>query len=309
MIELAGFVDAHVHMATAGAPLGVTAAELRARGVVAAVEAGTSGAVDFEAAAQGWRAALPTRVFANVVPNGLRGERKSWGEPPPDPVAVLRGLRPDGVKVRLGESPHRDDLQDLLNAQRAAAALGVALMVHVTGARLPPERLLDALRAGDVLTHCYTRSRGKTFAIIDDDGRILKAAWAARERGVAFDVGASGRHFAPEVARAAVTQGFLATFISSDASSWAFLRTIVPDMPEPLHVSAVARILVESGMPFDEALAAVTTRPAAFFGFRLPSRSSDDHVAIDERFQLRRVVRDGTVLFEDNADAPEQTDA
>jgi dihydroorotase len=302
MIELAGFVDAHVHMATTGAPLGVTAAELRARGVVAAVEAGTSGAVDFDAAAQGWRAALSTRVFVNVVPNGLRGERASWGEPPPDPALALQGLRPDGVKVRLGESPHRDDLQDLLNAQSAAAILEVPLMVHVTGARVPPERLLDALRAGDVLTHCYTRSRGKTFAIVDEDGRVLKAAWAARERGVAFDVGASGRHFAQEVARVAVAQGFHATFISSDASSWTFLRTIVPDIPEPLHISAVARILIESGMPFDEALAAVTTRPATFFGFNLPLRGGDDHVAIDESFRLRRVVRNGTVLFEDRSD-------
>jgi len=302
MIELPGFVDAHVHLATKGAPLGVTAAELAARGVVAAVEAGTSGAVDFDEAAAGWRAALPMRVFANVVPTGLRGERQSWGEPPPDPVAVLRGLKPDGVKVRLGESPHRDDLQDLLKAQSAARALGVPLMVHVTGARLPPEKLLDALRPGDVLTHCYTRSRGKTFAIVDDDGRIFGAAWAARERGVAFDVGASGRHFAPEVARAAAAQGFHATFISSDASSWTFLKTIVPDIPEPLHVSAVAQILVEAGTPFEEALAAVTTRPAAFFGFALPQRTADDHVAIDERFRLRRVVRGGAVLFEERSD-------
>jgi dihydroorotase len=299
MIELSGFVDAHVHLATAGAPLGVTAAELAARGVVAAVEAGTSGAVDFEAAAAGWCAAMPMRVFANVVPMGLRGERQSWGEPPPDPLAVMRGLRPDGVKVRLGESPHRDDLQDLLNAQNAALTLGVPLMVHVTGARLPPERLLDALRPGDVLTHCYTRSRGKTFAIVGDDGRVLSAAWAARERGVAFDVGASGRHFAPEVARAAMAQGFHATFISSDASSWAFLKTIVPDIPEPLHVSAVAAVLVDAGMPFEEALAAVTTRPAQFFGFTLPPRNADDHVVVDERFRLRRVVRDGAVVFDD----------
>lgn len=299
MVQLAGFVDAHVHLATEGAPLGVTAEELRSRGVVAAVEAGTSGAVDFDAAAKGWRSAMPVRVFANVVPKGLRGERKSWGEPPPDPLAGLRGLRPDGVKMRLGESPHRDDLRDLLNAQHAAVALGVPLMVHVTGARLPPESLLDALRPGDILTHCYTRSRGKTFAIVDEDGRVLPAAWSARERGVAFDVGASGRYFAPEVARAAVGQGFHPAFISSDASSWAFLRTIVPDMPEPLHIGAVARILVESGMPFEEALAATTTRPAQFYGFTLPPSAADDHVEIDETFRLRRVVRGGEVLFED----------
>jgi hypothetical protein len=64
----------------------------------------------------------------------------------------------------------------------------------------------------------------------------------------------------------------------------------------------VAQILVEAGTPFEEALAAVTTRPAAFFGFALPQCTPDDHVAIDERFRLRRVVRGGAVLFEDPSD-------
>jgi dihydroorotase len=299
MIELAGFIDAHVHLAAEGAALGVLIEDLRLQGVVAAVDAGTCGAVGYAAAARDWRADLPVRVFANVVPTGLAGEKASWGEPPDDPLAALAGLRPDGVKVRLGESAHRDDLADFRNAARAAAALGVPLMVHATNARLAPAALLDALRPGDVLTHCFTRSRGAgTFALLDDGGTPHRAAWAARERGVAFDVGASLRHFAPEVAQAAIAQGFFPDFISSDATSWAFVRRLVPDAPEPLTIAAVARILIAAGMPFERALAATTSAPQRFFGFAPGDASADDHVALDEAFRLRRVVRAGTVLYE-----------
>ena len=299
MIELGGFVDAHVHLATDGALLGVQIADLRLQGVVAAVDAGTCGAVDFDAAARAWRGEMSCRVFANVVPTGLRGEKSSWADPPDDPLAALKGLRPDGVKVRLGESPQRDDLLDLMNSRRAAEALGVPLMVHVTNARIEPAILIDALRSGDVLTHCFTRSRGAgTFSVVDDAGKVVAAAWTARERGVAFDVGASLRHFAPEVAQAAIRQGFHPTFISSDATSWAFVRRLVPDAPEPLTIAAVARILVEAGLPLDRALAATGEAPARFFGFAVPAPAADDHVALDERFRVHRVVRAGRVLYE-----------
>lgn len=297
MIELGGFVDAHVHLATDGALLGVQIDDLRLQGVVAAVDAGTCGAVTYERAARAWRGELPCRVFANVVPTGLAGEKASWADPPDDPLTALEGLRPDGVKVRLGESPHRDDLRDLLSARHAASALAVPLMVHVTNARLDPAALLDALRPGDVLTHCFTRTRGAgTFALLDDDGRVRPAARAAQERGVAFDVGASLRHFAPAVAEAAIAQGFYPDFISSDATSWAFVRRLVPDAPEPLTITAVAGLLVAAGLPFERAVAATTTAPARFFGFAVPTADADDHVAVDERFRVQRVVRAGKIL-------------
>jgi dihydroorotase len=299
MLELSGFVDAHVHLATEGAALGVLIDDLRLQGVVAAVDAGTCGATGFEAAARDWRGRMTVRAFANVVPTGLQGEKASWGEPPDDPLAALRDLKPDGVKVRLGESPQRDDLSDLLNARQAAQALGVPLMVHVTNARLAPATLLDALRPGDVLTHCFTRSRGAgTFALLDDAGQVYRAARAAQARGVAFDVGASLRHFAPEVAQAAIAQGFFPDFISSDATSWAFVRRLVPDAPEPLTIAATARTLIEAGLPFERAVAATTTAPSRFFGFSLGAARADDHVAIDEAFSVRRVVRGGVVLYE-----------
>jgi dihydroorotase len=301
VIELAGFVDAHVHLATEGAALGVLIEDLRLQGVVAAVDAGTCGAVGYDAAARDWRGLMTVRAFANVVPTGLRGEKADWGEPPDDPLAALRGVRPDGVKLRLGESPQRDDLTDLLNARQAAIALGVPLMVHATNARLAPEHLLDALRPGDVLTHCFTRTRGAgTFALLDEDGTVRRAARTAQERGVAFDVGASLRHFDAEVARRAIAQGFFPDFISSDATSWAFVRRLVPDAPEPLTLAAVARILIEGGLPFERAVAATTIAPAAFFGFTLGAASADDHVALDEAFRVHRVVRGGSVLYQAN---------
>ncbi len=193
MIRIDGLIDAHVHLAMPDVPIGVPVTDLRSLGIVGAVEGGSYGALDYAAAAKQWRGQMPVFVYANVSPRGLRGPRGTWGPPADDPRAVFAatGTRPDGIKLRLGQHPERNDLDDARNARAVAAELGVRLMVHVTGATCDPDDLLALLRPGDVLTHCFCRP---PFSLLDGAGKVRRRAFEARDRGVMFDLarGAKG---------------------------------------------------------------------------------------------------------------------
>jgi dihydroorotase len=71
---------------------------------------------------------------------------------------------------------------------------------------------------GDILTHAYTGAPniGGAFTNIVQDGRLLPAALAAKQRGVVFDVGHGGGSFDYTVAEPAIAQGCPPDTISSD---------------------------------------------------------------------------------------------
>jgi len=58
-------------------------------------------------------------------------------------------------------------------------------------------KILDLLRPGDVLTHAYSGAPNISgaFTNIVQDGKLLPAALAAKQRGVMFDVGHGGGSF------------------------------------------------------------------------------------------------------------------
>ncbi|MFX4369974.1 hypothetical protein ABTA37_19790, partial [Acinetobacter baumannii] len=79
-------------------------------------------------------------------------------------------------------------------------------------------QILDLLRPGDVLTHAYSGAPniGGVFTNIVQDGKLLPAALAAKQRGVLFDVGHGGGSFDFTVAEVAVPGGCTPDTISSD---------------------------------------------------------------------------------------------
>ena len=70
-------------------------------------------------------------------------------------------------------------------------------------------QILDLLRPGDILTHCYSGAPNIAgqFTNIVQDGKLLPAALEAKKRGVHFDVGHGGGSFDYTVAEAAIAQG------------------------------------------------------------------------------------------------------
>ena len=119
-----------------------------------------------------------------------------------------------GVKVRVGRlASGASGVAPLDMALEVAEETGLPVMAHIDDP--PPNRrdVLERLRPGDVLTHCF---RPFPNAPVRGDGRIWEDVLLARERGVIFDIGHGGRSFGFAVARRMLEEGFVPDVISSD---------------------------------------------------------------------------------------------
>jgi dihydroorotase len=115
---------------------------------------------------------------------------------------------------------------------------------------------LALLRAGDVLTYCFTDCPEGLLT----GGRVRDEVWAARERGVLFDVGHGMASFSFKVAEEAVAEGFLPDAISTDRYQRHLGLSPRHDLPRTLSK------LLAVGVTERDAFARVTTRPAAILG-------------------------------------------
>jgi dihydroorotase len=262
-----GFVDLHAHVYSGVCALTVPADETSSvSGVTTVVSAGDAGANTIE----GFRRLVVqqsrTRVlaFLHVSSVGLApwpaGEARDLDLL--DVGAGIRAARENadivvGVKVRMTADQviGDNDLEPLRRAVRIADAAGLPVMMHIGFCPRPIGELLDLLRPGDIVTHCYTGSANTLL----EEGRIAPAAHAARRRGVRFDVGHGFGSFDYRVADAAVVEGFWPDTISTDLHSLS-AREIVVDLP-----TTVGKLL-DLGLPLTDAIAAVTSRPAAAIG-------------------------------------------
>jgi dihydroorotase len=123
-------------------------------------------------------------------------------------------------------------------------------MVHLGGAPAPLAELLELLRPGDVVTHCYTPAGNGLV----EGGAVIDAAHAARERGVLFDVGHGAGSFDSDIAEAAVAEQFWPDTISTDLHSVSL--GLVVGMPTTMTK------LLSLGMPLRDVVAASTCVPA-----------------------------------------------
>ena len=116
------------------------------------------------------------------------------------------------------------------------------------------EYILDRLKPGDVLTHCY---HGKNCGLVDDDYRIPAAIRKKLETGVLLDVGHGFASFDFQVARSLIDQGILPDFISSDIHYYNLhgpVFDLVTTMDKFLHL----------GMSLPEVIRRTTQIPAKF---------------------------------------------
>jgi len=155
--------------------------------------------------------------------------------------------------VRIGANTSGvNGIAPLYHAIEAADRAGLPVMCHIDR---PPPRYVDVLeilRPGDTLTHCF-----KPFpnAPIYADGRVKEACWMARERGVMFDVGHGKGSLDFNVARAMLAGGFPPDVISSD------VHVLCIDGPAFDNMETMSKFLV-MGMPLPDIVRAVTHTPA-----------------------------------------------
>src|SRR5262249_10293487 len=112
------------------------------------------------------------------------------------------------------------------------------------------------LRPGDVVTYCFSDCPEGLLA----DGRVRDEIWAARARGIHFDVGHGMSSFSFRVAEQALAQGFLPDTISTDRYQRHLGASPRHDLPRTLSK------LLAVGLTEREAFERVTCRPAAILG-------------------------------------------
>jgi dihydroorotase len=115
---------------------------------------------------------------------------------------------------------------------------------------------LARLRPGDVVTYCFSDC---PEGLVDRD-HVRDEVWAARERGVLFDVGHGMGSFSFRVAERAIREGFLPDTVSTDRYRRHLGLAPRHDLPRTLSK------LLAVGMAECDAFARVTARPAAILG-------------------------------------------
>lgn len=273
-IVVPGLIDFHVHVFPGVSHFGIEVdPTCLARGVTTVLDFGTTGGLIFEGFRRFVIDVAQTRVFAllHIAGQGLIG---SVGSPPLlgelhdlrycDIPTVRRivGQHRDvivGIKIRLTANlaeGGRTEAAGLEKAREAADIVGLPLVVHSPGSTLGIEHVLERLKPGDVLTHCY---HSKSCGLVDEKLRLVPKARQKLDEGVLLDVGHGQSSFSFRVARSLIEQGVLPDFISSDIHFYNVdgpVFDLVTTMDKFLHL----------GMSLPEVIRRTTQTPAQFLG-------------------------------------------
>jgi len=218
-----GLIDLHVHVYEGVGIYGVNAdTYCLSRGVTTALDTGSSGALTFPGFRRYVIDTAVTRIYAllHIAETGIisrNGELRDLRQA--DVAKAIEVVEENrdlilGIKVRLGRNQVGDNAAAALDlALEAAEAVKLPVMIHISDLAMPFEEMLDRLRPGDILTHCYEE---QTRSVLDEDGGVRSAVLAARERGILLDVGHGMGSFSLEVAKVALGAGLTPDTISSD---------------------------------------------------------------------------------------------
>jgi dihydroorotase len=260
-----GLIDLHTHVYWGGTSLGVEAdAYARQSAVTTSVDTGSAGPGNFP----GFRAHVIDRAQSRVLvylhvsfagiyafsPTIMVGESHDMRLMAAREAAAVAEANRDvviGIKVRVGRNASGPSgIAPLDVALDVADRTGLPIMCHIDEPPPTYEAVVDRLRPGDVLTHCF---RPFPNAPVHGDGRVKEAVLAARERGVLFDVGHGMGSFSWDTARKMMAAGFRPDTISSDVHAlcingpaWDLLRTMTKflaldmTLPDVIRAATVA---------------------------------------------------------------------
>ena len=270
-IVMPGNIDFHTHVYWGGTSISIDADALARRaGTTTWLDVGSAGPGNFAGFRKHVMEHSQTRILAylHVGHAGIFafsktvmvGESLDMRLMDTANCAEVARANPDlirGIKVRVGANTSGvNGIAPLYHALEAADRAGLPVMCHIDR---PPPRYTDVLaelRPGDTLTHCF-----KPFpnAPCTADGRVKDACWAARERGVLFDIGHGAGSFDFGVAEAMMKAGFPPDIISSD------VHVLCIDGPAFDNMETMSKFLT-LGMALPEIVRAVTVTPAKALG-------------------------------------------
>ena len=268
-----GLIDLHSHVFPYGSAIGIPADELVAHQcTTTCVSGGDAGANNFAAFRRYIVGQTRTRLYAfiHIANTGLTpfpvAELYNIDFAQVDACAKAIGENADialGAKVRMSENViAKHGLEPLKRAIMACEKSGTngKIMCHIGGVETPQlmSQILDTLRAGDVLTHCYSGAPNiaNQFTNIVQDGKLLPAALEAKRRGVIFDIGHGGGSFDYTVAEAAIQQGAGPDTISSD------IHVFSGNSPGMPYLTWVMSKFLGLGFTLEQVVTMATVNPA-----------------------------------------------
>jgi dihydroorotase len=262
-----GLIDLHTHVYWGGTSLGIDPDQFcRDSGVTTSIDTGSAGPGNF----RGFREHVIQRsqarvlaylhvsfagifAFSKTIMVGESEEMRMLA--PRDAVAVADANRDliVGIKVRVGKhASGTSGIHPLDIALQVADEAGMPLMCHIDEPPPSYDAVVDRLRPGDVLTHCF---RPFPNTPCTAQGTVKESVQRARERGVLFDVGHGAGSFAFKTARTMMANGFLPDTISSD------IHTLCIDGPAFDQVTTLSKFLC-LGMELSDVIAATTSNAA-----------------------------------------------
>ncbi|MVT67482.1 amidohydrolase family protein [Bradyrhizobium pachyrhizi] len=318
-LVMPGLVDLHCHVYPYGSAIGIPADELvQFQGTTTVVSAGDAGVNNLAALRRFIVAQSRARIYAfvHIANNGLSAfpvaELYNIDNAQVEACAMALAENPDfliGVKVRMSENViFKHGLEPLKRGIQACEMCGwpARMMVHIGGVetRELMSDILNLLRPGDILTHAYSGAPNMSgaFTNIVQEGKLLPAALAAKQRGVLFDVGHGGGSFDFTVAEIAIPAGCTPDTISSDIHVFSGNSPGIPFLPN------VMSKFLAMGSSLDQVVAMATSVPARIIN-RTPKvgtlqRGAPGDVAIMDLVEgpvsfvdTRNNKRDGNLLL------------
>ena len=295
-----GLVDIHAHVFVNAHDMGGhTDQYCRCSGVTTLCDAGSAGSSNFAGLRHVLDREVRTRVraFVNLSAIGITGTSRG-GElshfPYADPEGCARTIteNPDlaiGVKLRYGPGLVWDYTAEPVKLARRAADMagGVPMMMHITDSPIPLPALIEHMKPGDIVTHCY---HGRAHGIMGQEKEfVLKEVVEAQRAGIIFDCAHGRNHFNFRMIEKALDQGFLPDTISTDLTTTTATKGPVWDLPTTMTK------LLHFGLPLDEIVHRSTAAPAKIMGYEgtvgtlKPGANADVSVfeLRDGRFELR----------------------
>ena len=265
-----GLIDIHAHTFVNAHDMGTeTDRRCAASGVTTLIDAGSAGSATFPGLRQyvANRSEVRLRCFIHLSALGLIhlrvGELMHLDYADPEGCARTITDNRDlaiGVKLRFSNKvvPDAAGTEPLRLARQAADMAAVPLMVHITDALLPVPQILEFLKPGDVVTHCF---HGFAYGIMGPEKKaILKEVWAAQQEGIIFDCAHGRMHFPFPFVRQALDAGFLPDTIATDLTLPSATKGPVFDLPTTMSK------LLNLGMGLEDVIRCVTTNPARVIG-------------------------------------------
>ena len=215
-----GLIDLHTHVDAQGAPLSLNPDHNTLRyGVTTAVDAGSSGWKTFEQFNTNVIAHATVRIlaFLNISGAGM-GRSRGGGRRKRNGCLTRLRRSLESIRRRLSVSKQLISSRRRWEAvDRAIKAAEMSKTVVMVDFQPKPGRgyrelLLQHMRPGDIQTHFY----GRLTPQLDSQKKIQDYMWAARKKGVLFDVGHGSGSLWFRIAVPAIQQGFLPDTISTD---------------------------------------------------------------------------------------------